>query len=133
MYANGDGVSRHYEEAFKWFRKAAEQGHSIAQVDLGLMYLRGEGVAKNPDEAVKWFSLSAEQGNDIAQFHLGLCYFEGVGVSKDDQEAYVWVALAAAQGDEQAHGLLDKLETELTSKQIADAQKRAAEWHPVLH
>ena len=95
------------------------------------MYIRGEGVAKNPDEAVKWFRLSAEQGNAIAQYHLGLCYFEGEGVSKDDQEAYVWFALSAAQGDEQAPGFLNKLETELTPKQIADAQKRAAEWHPV--
>jgi TPR repeat protein len=46
MYANGDGLPGHYEEAFKWFGKAAEQGHSIAQTDLGLMYLRGESVAK---------------------------------------------------------------------------------------
>jgi TPR repeat protein len=126
-------VPRHYEEAFKWFRKAAEQGHSIAQVDLGLMYLRGEGITKNPDEAVKWFRLSAEQGNDIAQSHLGLCYFEGVGVSKDNEEAYVWLALAAAQGDKLAPGMLDKLETELTSEQIIAAQKRAAKWQPVLH
>jgi hypothetical protein len=40
--------------------------------------------------------------------------------------------LAAAQGDEQAHGLLDKLETELTPEQIADAQKRAVERQSVL-
>jgi hypothetical protein len=105
----------------------------MAQVDLGLMYLRGEGVANNPEVAVTWFRQSAEQGNDIAQYHLGLCYFEGVGVAKDDQEAYVWLAHAAAQGDELATGLLDTLETELTPKQIADAQKRAAIWHPVVH
>ena len=48
------------------------------------------------------------------------------------QEAYVWFALSAAQGDEQAPGFLNKLETELTPKQIADAQKRAAERHPRL-
>jgi TPR repeat protein len=99
------------------------------------MYIRGEGVAKNPTEAeaVKWFRLSVEQGNIIAQYHLGLSYFEGDGVSKDYQEAYVWFALAAAQGDDQEHGFLVKLETELTPKQIADVQKRAAKWNPILH
>jgi TPR repeat protein len=76
--------------------------------------------------------LSAAQGNAIAQFHLGLCYFEGEGVEKDNEEAYVWLALAAAQGDVQSLGLLDKLETELTPKQIADAQKRAVERQSVL-
>ena len=90
-------------------------------------------VAKNPDDTVKWSRQSAEQVNDIAQYHLGLCYLEGEGVSQDDHEAYSWFTLAAAQGDDQAHLLLDKLETELSPKQIADAQKRAAEWHPVLH
>jgi TPR repeat protein len=95
------------------------------------MYIRGEGVTKNPDEAVKWFRLSSEQGNAMAQYHLGLCYIEGEGVEKDYQEAYVWFALSAAQGDEQPNGLLSTLETELTPQQIADAQKRAAEWHLV--
>jgi TPR repeat protein len=70
MYAQGEGVVRHYEDAFKWFHKAAEQGHTLAQVNLGLMYVRGEGVAKDFEEAVKWFRTSAEKGDVIAQYHL---------------------------------------------------------------
>ena len=36
-------------EAVKWFSKAAEQGHAVAQYNLGECYLNGCGVAK--DEA----------------------------------------------------------------------------------
>ncbi len=82
---------------------------------------------------MKWFRLSAGQDNDLAQTYLGLCYSEGNGVSKDNEKAYVWLAMAAAQGDEQAPGLLDKLDTELTPEQVAAAQKRADQWHPALH
>lgn len=96
------------------------------------MYLRGEGLAKNPVEAVKWFRLSAEQGNVVAQYYLGLSYQQGEGLSEDKQEAYFWFSQAAAQGDLGARGFLNKLETELTPKQLADVQNRAAEWRPVL-
>jgi TPR repeat protein len=119
-------MPRDYQEAFQWFSKAAGQGHPDAQVNLGLMYVRGEGVTKNMDEAVKWFRSSAEQGNSVAQYNLGVCYLQGEGVSTDPQEAYKWLALATSQGDTQAREVLDKLETELTPAQIAEAQKRTA-------
>lgn len=35
MYAMGQGVFRNYAEAAKWYRKAAEQGHSEAIQWLG--------------------------------------------------------------------------------------------------
>jgi ATP/maltotriose-dependent transcriptional regulator MalT len=53
--------------------------------------------------------------------------------TQDLQEAYVWLALASAQRVANAHDLLDTLETELSAKQIADAQSRAQAWQPALH
>ena len=35
MYAKGEGVPKDNAEAVKWFRKAAEQGHTDAQYILG--------------------------------------------------------------------------------------------------
>ena len=96
------------------------------------MYLRGDGVKKQPDEAVKWFRMAAEQGNPHAQYELGLCYALGDGISADKPEAYFWFALAAAERQAYAHLELDKLEQELSPAQITAAQKRAAEWQPVL-
>ena len=34
-------------EAMKWFRMAAEQGHVPAQYDLGMLLVMGEGVIPN--------------------------------------------------------------------------------------
>jgi TPR repeat protein len=42
---------------------AAEQGHTIAQFNLGLCFMYGQGVAKDPVEAVKWYRMAAEQGH----------------------------------------------------------------------
>jgi hypothetical protein len=54
MYAKGRSVVQNYTEAVNWYRKAAEQNHSLAQNELGKMYEKGLGVAQDIDEAVKW-------------------------------------------------------------------------------
>ena len=50
-------------EAVKWYRKAAEQDHAQAQVNLGVCYANGQGVAKDDVEAVKWYRKAAEQND----------------------------------------------------------------------
>jgi uncharacterized protein len=47
MYYNGQGVRQDYTEAAKWTRKAAEQGNTPAQADLGILYWNGQGVQKD--------------------------------------------------------------------------------------
>jgi TPR repeat protein len=49
-----------------WFRKAAEQGHPIAKLYLGVMYAEGRGVPQNYVLAHMWFSLAAKQGEQRA-------------------------------------------------------------------
>ena len=48
-------------------RKLAEQGHSYAQFDLGLLYIKGNGVPEDDAEAYKWFNLAAAQGLEKAK------------------------------------------------------------------
>lgn len=45
--------------AFKWFLRAADQGHGLAQRDLGLLYEAGWGVKQSLQEAYFWYSLAA--------------------------------------------------------------------------
>lgn len=66
MYHNGDVVTQDYEEAVKWYQKAAEQGIADAQCNLGSMYRDGDGVAQDYAEAFKWFQMAAEQGDATA-------------------------------------------------------------------
>jgi TPR repeat protein len=49
-------------EAVKWFRKAAEQGESPAQFNLGVFYGNGAGVPQNDLQAYIRSSLAAAQG-----------------------------------------------------------------------
>ena len=63
--------------------KAAEQGHSPSQFNLGLMYYFGEGIIKNYKKALQWFGKAAEQGNADAQSNLGLMYYKGEGTEKN--------------------------------------------------
>ena len=59
-------------------RKAAEQGHASAQVNLGVMY--GEGPTPV-------YRKAAEQG---AASDLGVMYDKGEGVPEDDRSSVKW-------------------------------------------
>jgi hypothetical protein len=127
MYYNGEGVIQDYNEAEKWFRKAAEQEWSEAQFNLGMMYSKGEGVPQDYKEAVKWFTKAAEQGLSKAQFNLGTMYGDGKGVIEDYVEAYKWTLLAGMNGEDVAKNKRI-IAAKMTPAQIAEAQKLAKEF-----
>jgi TPR repeat protein len=79
-------------------RKAAEQGDTGAQFNLGWMYRKGKGVPQDDSEAVNWYRKAAEQGDVCAQANLGWMYDNAKGVSQDDSEAVNWYRKAAEQG-----------------------------------
>ena len=66
FYYNGDGIPRDYEEAAKWFRRAADQGYDMPQFMLAKLYASGRGVPKNIVVSQMWLTLSAAQGNEHA-------------------------------------------------------------------
>lgn len=98
-----------YDEALKWFLKAANLGNSDAQTNLGVMHAVGQGVNQNSAEAVKWYCKAAEQGNDKAQFHLGNLYRKGQGVKLNYSEAKKWYKKAAEQDNVDAQNGLGEL------------------------
>ncbi|MGK5094993.1 tetratricopeptide repeat protein [Deltaproteobacteria bacterium TL4] len=98
-YAKGLGVHKNEKEAFRWYKKSAEQGFAPAQVNLGKMYYTGKGVVQDEQEAVRWFQLAAEQGNPLGQNWLGLMYQLGDGIKQSYPEAFKWYKKAAEQGN----------------------------------
>ena len=58
---------KNYIEAVKYFREAAEKGHSRAQFNSGVCYANGNGVLKSYTNAAKWYRKAAEQGNSKAK------------------------------------------------------------------
>ena len=72
MSEEGRGVAQSYEEASVWYRKAAEQGHADAQLNLGYNLANGLGVTQSDTEAARWYKMAADQGDAQALSNLGL-------------------------------------------------------------
>ena len=67
MYLTGSGVSKDDFEVAKWAEKAARQGHTEAQNNIGRLYEEGQGVPQNKVQAYFWYSLAAARGNETAK------------------------------------------------------------------
>lgn len=62
-----DSVMKNLKDASYWWHRAAEQGHVLAQYNLGLMYERGLGVEMDAKQALHWFTEAAKGGDSAAQ------------------------------------------------------------------
>lgn len=126
-------VLSQYDDAARWLRRAAEQGHVGAQLSLGEAYLTEEGVPRDETEAAKWLLLAAGAGNADAQFRLGALYILGQGVPQDHLQGHMWFNIAAArlpEGEkrERAKMLRDGVGRQLPYQQLLEAQRMAREW-----
>ncbi|MBR7069188.1 MAG: SEL1-like repeat protein [Oxalobacter sp.] len=95
--------------SFEWNSKAAKQGHSGAQNNLGWWYKNGHGFLrsnKDYQKALDWFHKATRQGNPYAQYNLGLMYINGQGVLKDYQQAFTLFQDSATQGNQYAQYIL---------------------------
>ncbi len=81
------GLSIDLHESFKWFLKAADQGHASAQYVLGVFYEDGIGVQQDYKHAVYWYQKAADQGDIGSQHQLGRMYEDGSGVKQDYKKA----------------------------------------------
>ena len=66
------GTGSDYAEAVKWFRKAAYQGHPLAQLNLGNSYAEGRGVlnlaaAKDRNQAEKMTPAQIAEAQRLAK------------------------------------------------------------------
>ena len=76
-----------YAEAFNWFKKAAENGHTRAWFNLGMMYKNGEGTAMNYEAAFNSFSKAAEKNDPSGEYAKGYMLFKGLGCKQDYEQA----------------------------------------------
>lgn len=127
---SGDRVAQHHfatllvrgqkqESAALWFRKAAEQGWTAAQFELG----RLAGVT--PEEASRWLEMAAQAGHAGARLALAELL-----AADDPRSAYMWLELAIAaapDGDVLRAARARKMALAKTMRlpDIAEAQKRA--------
>jgi len=98
LETGGGPISKDYEKAAAWYKKAAAQGVAHAQNNLGLMLAQGRGVPRDPQRAAELWLAAAQQDHAIAQFNLALAYFRGEGLNEDKAKAEMWFRRAAELG-----------------------------------
>jgi hypothetical protein len=129
MYADGrGGLSRSEAQAAEWYRKAADQNLSLAQVLLGLLYATGRGVPHDDRQAFGWFEKAAHHNFPLAQYGLGMLYSHGRGVEQDRMKAHLWLDLAVSGGYADAGQPLESVASRLSAEDRAQARQLAQEW-----
>ncbi len=119
LYRRGLGVEQDVERAERYYRRAAQRGHVLAQGNLGtLLYFK----TPEPDRAgaIKWWSSAARNGDPRSQYMLGALYANGDDMPRDFVEAYAWLSLAAA------NGLADAAKARASLAKTLDRKTRAA-------
>ncbi|CAM4797371.1 unnamed protein product [Rotaria magnacalcarata] len=115
-YEHGDiDVKQDYEQAAKYFAKAASQGNAEGMYNLARLTDRGLGVEKDHNFALKLLEEAAAQppkhpifnafpnlGVAEAEHSLGLRYAEGVVVHKNLVAAAYWYERAVDHGSAQS-------------------------------
>ncbi len=95
IFLHGRSVKKNKQMAGEYLKLAANQGHPIAQYELGNLYDR---VKKDKKRALLWYREAAARGNAPAQYNLGVSYANGDGVEQDFGAALQWYEKAAVQG-----------------------------------
>ena len=90
--------AQNYTKAVKLFRKAADMGNRVAQLNMGTCYYNGQGVPEDNTKAFEWYLKSAEQGYAKAMFNAGVLYLYEEGVKQDLAKAEEWLNKAIANG-----------------------------------
>ncbi len=112
QYMGGEGVQKDPKEGLRLLMRAAEQGHSLAHISLGIMYKSGGvGVEQDYVLAHKWFSLAVVNEGSINKLLTTnqLSKFRESEIKRSLEE-------------------IASIEKYMSSMQIAEAQRLAKEW-----
>jgi len=93
LYWAGKEVPEDKDRAAEWYRRAADQGHSVAQNNWGVVLAAGSGIPMDKAEARRWLQLAMDQGLPAAEYNLGVLSWED-----DRQQAVQRIRSAAEAG-----------------------------------
>lgn len=97
-FAEGKGIAANYDEAAKWYDRAAQAGVVPATFRLGTLYEKGLGVKKDADVARRYYTQAAERGNAKAMHNLAVLDADGGGRGANYKSAATWFRKAADRG-----------------------------------
>ena len=97
-FAEGKGVAQNYDEAAKWYDRAAQAGVVPAIFRLGTFYEKGLSVKRDADIARRYYLQAADRGNAKAMHNLAVLDADGGGKGADYKSASLWFRKAADRG-----------------------------------
>ena len=127
LYASGLGVEKDSSAAFRWFERAAEQGHVQALAAVGSAYAIGDGVEIDYVKARNYLRKAEKKGDVRARERLGYLYQNGFGVRLNYTIAVNKYKAAAANGNSAAMVALGMM-LETGNGIVADLEKAIA-WY----
>lgn len=102
---NGMGTGIRYEEAYRYFERAAEAGNDevrgLALYEMGYMLANGY-YERDSERALQLYRESADLGNAYAMGNLALSYAGGTLTERDDEAALDWFHRALKAADPNA-------------------------------
>jgi TPR repeat protein len=100
-------VDKDYNEAFRWYQRAAEKHQTDALLNLGQMYQEGEGTPVNYEKAGECFEINSELHGDMeSQFFLASLLATGKGGPQDLGKARELLVHAESSGHPGARDLM---------------------------
>jgi localization factor PodJL len=97
-FAEGKGVAPNFDEAAKWYDRAAQAGLVPAIFRLGTLYEKGLSMKKDTGIARRYYLQAAERGNAKAMHNLAVLDADGGGKGADYKSASQWFRKAADRG-----------------------------------
>lgn len=70
MFYDGYGTDIDYEKAFKWLKKAADEGNHLSEFIVGKMLCNGTGAERDTEAGTEYLTRAANSGNEYAQNYL---------------------------------------------------------------
>lgn len=95
LYASGRAPGGTRDQAYAWYRQAADSGHALAQLEFGIFLTQSGEAFENRKLAADYFEKAAKQDLPDAAYNLGLIYSGGKGRRQNWTEAAKWLGQAA--------------------------------------
>jgi TPR repeat protein len=98
----GEGVCKDFNLAFYWYKRAAEAGIPVAQVQMGHFYRDGCQIPRDIKTAMTWYKRAVDKGDIPGMMALAELYRGWFGAKEDRAKALALYQKAAALGSSDA-------------------------------
>lgn len=99
-----------YDEAYRLYTAAIEDGYAPAFYKLGMMNYMGLGRPQNPSAALKLFRSGSEKNDVDCNFMVGMMSYMGEGTLRDVAAGIRYLNIAESMGSKDAKEFLNKID-----------------------